>query len=493
MERECIKILQIEDNPGDVRLIKEMLKESRRIEYIFEYVDNLKSGMRRISEGDIDVVILDLGLSEITGLETLKRLLSSDMAIPAVIVMTILDDEESGMDAVRSGAQDYLIKGEVDSGLLVRSILYSIERNEAKRKIQRANDELEGKVIERTKKLSETLKSLEEEIKIREEYERELKVKDNAIESSINPITMGDLQGNITYVNRAFLKLMNYDDKEKVIGRNGTSFWHAMNKAGEILETVKKGESWEGELVVKRENNTDFCCHLAANLVKDKSGIPRNIMASFIDISKQKKAEEALKKNLENIKSMMEASFRALSAVVNLRDTYTGRHQKRVTQLTLEIAKKMNLNSEQISILRYASMVHDVGKIRISSEILNKPGKLSDLQISFIHEHPVIGRDLFKKVEFASPIAEIIYQHHERMDGSGYPEGLKGDKIMLEAKIIAVADVVEAMSSHRPYRPSLGIEKALKEIEDNSGRLYDPQVVDACVDLFRSEKFKFEG
>jgi putative nucleotidyltransferase with HDIG domain len=158
----------------------------------------------------------------------------------------------------------------------------------------------------------------------------------------------------------------------------------------------------------------------------------------------------------------------------------------------MAIAEKMQLDPERVDTLRLAALVHDVGKIQVPSEILNKPGKLSDLEMSLIKEHPTAGWKLFRDIEFTHPLAEIIYQHHERLDGSGYPRGLKNGEILLEAKILAVADVVEAMSSHRPYRQALGIDAALEEIEKNAGKLYDPEVVKNCIKLFREDGFAFK-
>jgi len=160
--------------------------------------------------------------------------------------------------------------------------------------------------------------------------------------------------------------------------------------------------------------------------------------------------------------------------------------------LATAIAKEINLSQDKIEGVRIASLIHDIGKIGIPTEILSKPTKLSDIEFSLIKEHPQIGHDILKSNDFSHPIAQIILQHHERLNGSGYPNNLKGDKILPEAKIIAVADVIEAMSSHRPYRPALGNDKALEEISQNKGILYDPDIVDACMKLFKEKEFKFE-
>jgi HD-GYP domain-containing protein (c-di-GMP phosphodiesterase class II) len=153
----------------------------------------------------------------------------------------------------------------------------------------------------------------------------------------------------------------------------------------------------------------------------------------------------------------------------------------------------MNLTQDQQDGLRLAGIVHDIGKISIPSEILSKPGKLTEIEYRLIKIHPESGYDILKDIEFTYPVAEIVLQHHERINGSGYPKGLKGAEILLEARVLAVADVVEAMASHRPYRPALGIEKALEEISQNRGVIYDPEAVDACLKLFREKGYTMEG
>jgi HD-GYP domain-containing protein (c-di-GMP phosphodiesterase class II) len=187
----------------------------------------------------------------------------------------------------------------------------------------------------------------------------------------------------------------------------------------------------------------------------------------------------------------LEDALEALAAMTELRDPYTAGHQRRVGELASSIARNMGLPTEQVHAIHLAGVVHDVGKIHIPSEILSKPGKLTPLEFEMLKTHAQAGYDILKSVDFPWPIAEMVLQHHERIDGSGYPHGLKGEEILLEAKIIAVADVVEAMSSHRPYRAALGIDMALDEITKNRDVLYDPQAVDTCVSLFRDEQFKF--
>ncbi len=200
-----------------------------------------------------------------------------------------------------------------------------------------------------------------------------------------------------------------------------------------------------------------------------------------------------LEKSLEKMQRILMQSVTALAAALSTRDPYTAEHQKKVVRLASAIAAEIGLSRDQIEGLEVAGNLHDIGKIHVPLEILSKPGKLTEIEFSYVKTHSQSGYDIIKDIEFPWPVAEVLLQHHERLDGSGYPRGLSGDQILLEARIIAVADVVEAMASHRPYRPALGIEPALEEITKHKGVLYDPAVVEACCRLFREREFGWEG
>ena len=181
----------------------------------------------------------------------------------------------------------------------------------------------------------------------------------------------------------------------------------------------------------------------------------------------------------------------ALISALEMRDPYTAGHQRRVTQLACAIGKELGFSEEQTEGMRMIGFLHDIGKIAVPAEILTKPGKISEHEFSLIKTHVEAGFNILKEIHFPCPVAEAIAQHHERLDGSGYPKGLSGPDILIQARILAVADVVEAMASHRPYRPGLGIKKALEEITEKKGILYDPQVVEACIKLFTEKGFEF--
>jgi putative two-component system response regulator len=201
----------------------------------------------------------------------------------------------------------------------------------------------------------------------------------------------------------------------------------------------------------------------------------------------------SLQESEERLKKTLLESVSAVAAMVELRDPYTAGHQKRVASIGDAIGRELGLPETQIEGINLAAVVHDVGKISIPSEILSKPGKLSELELALIRQHPEMGYEIIKGIDFPWPIAQTVRQHHERLDGSGYPLGLSGDKILIEARILAVADTIEAMASHRPYRPSLGIDKALSEIEKNLENRFDTEVVNAALILFRKKGFTLDG
>jgi putative nucleotidyltransferase with HDIG domain len=195
---------------------------------------------------------------------------------------------------------------------------------------------------------------------------------------------------------------------------------------------------------------------------------------------------------LTEFRNTIDAVIYAVTEMLGSRDPYTARHQQRVASLAMSIAAELGLSEWRVSGIYIAGLLHDIGKVAAPSEILNKPGHITDNEFEIIKGHCRLGSEILSKVEFPWPITTMILQHHERLNGSGYPEGLSGDRIILEARILGVADVVEAMSSHRPYRPSLGLDKALEEIERSRGILYDTRIVTACLKLLRRNESEFE-
>jgi PAS domain S-box-containing protein/putative nucleotidyltransferase with HDIG domain len=253
-----------------------------------------------------------------------------------------------------------------------------------------------------------------------------------------------------------------------------------------IRETQQKGEELQPiEVAVTCKDGSVRYVMMTGAIVSNR------VVAMFSDVTKRREAEEELKYGYHQLQETFISTVNALASTVEMKDPYTAGHQRWTTQLACAIAEEMGLSIDQIEGMRMAGLIHDIGKLNIPAEILSKPGRLSDIQYQMVKVHPKIGCDILREIKFPWPVAEIVRQHHERFDGSGYPEGLAGNAIILEARILAVADVVEAMASHRPYRVAHGIERAIEEISQNKGILFDPDVVDACLMVFE-KGFKFD-
>ena len=269
----------------------------------------------------------------------------------------------------------------------------------------------------------------------------------------------------------------------------------AMKTLSEVMELEKIEhreitESRTLQLEMRRKDGTTVWTEVKFSFIRDEDQRPVGILGVTRDITERKQAEEKLQQTLESLRKAFGATIQVMVSAVEMRDPYTAGHQIRSADLARAIATEMGLPQDKIDGIRMAGSIHDIGKLSIPAEILSKPTKLTEIEFSLIKEHSQSGYEMLKDVESPWPLAQIVYQHHERMDGSGYPRNLKGDEILMEARIMAVADVVEAMASHRPYRPGLGIDAALDEIEKNKGIFYDNAVADACLKLFREKGYQ---
>ena len=301
-----------------------------------------------------------------------------------------------------------------------------------------------------------------------------------------------DEKSRVLDINSRFSELFGYKVKEIKGNDINSGIIHPLDKIEEAKRLTKK--SIKGyinyDTIRKKKDGTLFPVSISGSSVLI-DGRTKGRIILYQDITQRKQAEQKIKQGYEKLQKTMEATIYTISKIIETRDPYTAGHQNTVSQLAVAIAQEMKLPEDKIEGIRIAALIHDIGKINIPAEILSKPSKLNGMEFSLIKNHPKVGYDILRKIDFSWPVAKIVLQHHEKIDGSGYPQGLKGEKILLEAKIIGVADVVEAMSSHRPYRPALGIDKALEEISQNRGILYDPEVVDICFKLFKEKDFKF--
>jgi PAS domain S-box-containing protein/putative nucleotidyltransferase with HDIG domain len=331
-------------------------------------------------------------------------------------------------------------------------------------------------------------KQMEQELRESEEHYRAV------IESQIDLISRYLPDTTLTFVNDAYCQFYG-KTREELIGHSFLSmvapeFHELILKETENL--VKDSRPISGEYLNYRQDGTECWIQWVVQGIADENGRVVELQAVGRDITERRRAEEALQRSYEQLQETLITTVNALASIVEMKDRYTAGHQPRATQLACAIAEEMGLPEEQIEGIRMAGLIHDIGKIMVPAEILNKPGPITELQFDMIKMHPQAGFDILKDIKFPWPVAQIVLQHHERMDGSGYPQGLCGEEILLEARILAVANVVEAMVSHRPYRAAHDIKEILAEISKNKGILYDPVVVDACLKLFNEKRFTFD-
>ncbi len=357
---------------------------------------------------------------------------------------------------------------------------------------------MEKLVAKRARELELMNRKLQRELYERKNAEEEARQSRQQLDNlqATAPVIMCrlDLKGKVLYVNKKFEEVTGYS-KDEIVGKYWPRLGLMPTDTGALIRRMKK------KLLGKPASPMEVTIRCKDGQLKYVSGIGELIRENgrligfqviAQDITQRKLAEKQAEGSTRRLLKALGDMVEAMAITVELRDPYTAGHQRRVAQLACAIAKDMGLSEDQLRGIRFAGIIHDIGKIRVPSEILTHPNGLTEAEMGIIRTHPLVGYEILKNIEFPWPIAQAVLQHHERINGSGYPSGLLNEDIIVEAKILAVADVVEAMASHRPYRPSLGIDQALDEIKTNRGKLYDPVAVDSCVKLFNKKGFKLE-
>ncbi|MES9898370.1 MAG: HD domain-containing phosphohydrolase [Sedimenticola sp.] len=454
------EILVVDDILENIKLLRDLLGGKG---YKVRPATNGARALAAVKGRNPDLILLDIRMPGMDGFEVCKRLQKDDQTkdIPIIFVTASVETSEV-IKGFHLGAVDYITKPFHEEEVLAR-VGTHLELSQMRKNLQ-------GMVDFSTKELQQS------ESKYR-----------TLFESSSDAIMLLDKQGFLD-CNAATLKVFGYASHDEFLDRHpgdispptqpdgGSSVVAADEKIASAYQDGTNFFEW----IHRRSNGDDFPAEVQlTRLTLDGKEV---LQATVRDITERKQAEELVKESLVG-------TIAAVSKAIEARDPYTAGHQQRVSSLAVSIAREMGLGVDRIEGIRLGASIHDIGKIHLPAEILSKPTKLNDMEYSFIKSHPQVGYDILKDIKFPWPIAEIAHQHQERLDGTGYPQGLKGDQICLEARIVAVADVIEAMSSHRPYRPSLGIEKALEEAEQGSGRLYDPEAVRCCVRLFREKGY----
>jgi PAS domain S-box-containing protein len=310
------------------------------------------------------------------------------------------------------------------------------------------------------------------------------------IRTAMDGFWLTDMKGHFVDVNDAYCNLIGYS-RDELLNMSIKDI-EAIEKPEDVAERIRKIEKIGCDSFESRHRRKDggiVDVEISINYLAVGGG---RTCVFIRDITERKRMEEELKNSVEKFKKTMEGVIQVIASIVEVRDPYTAGHQRRVADLACAIAKEMDFSQERVEEIHMAALIHDIGKIYVPAEILSKPSRLTEIEFSMIKSHPQVSYDILMSVEFPWPICKVVLQHHERMNSSGYPGGLPGEDITFGARILAVADVVEAMASHRPYRPSLGIDKALEEISKNKGILYDTGVADACLRLFNEKGFRLD-
>ncbi|HPS21007.1 MAG TPA: response regulator [Candidatus Omnitrophota bacterium] len=458
-----VYILIVEDNPDHAELASFTL-EKNLYECETVVVRTMGECLDLLKARKFDVILVDYYLQGADGLMVIEGIRGINEDVP-IIVVTGLGTENVAVEAMRRGAYDYIVKSPGYLELLPITV-------------------------------SKALK-IYEDAKNHRKREEEIQEKDEQYRTLVDNINIGVFRGTLgkkagfLEANHTLAKIFGYASLNDFMKKDMSVFFSAeKDLAGFLEKTIQQGFVKDEVYCAKKADGCDIWVSITVKVQRSSNGDIKWVDGTVEDITARKTTEDALANSMERLKNFFIELVEVLAATSEIRDPFTAGHQKRVAELACRIGQELGLSEEQIQIVHMCSLIHDIGKIQVPIEVLINPRKLTDLEFKMIKMHSRVGFDILKSVNAPWPLARVILQHHERINGSGYPDGLKGDDILLEAKIVAVSDVVEAMASHRPYRPALGIEKALDEIRQNRGTLYEPKVVDACLKIF-AEGFKF--
>jgi len=469
-------ILVVDDEKPIRRLIGEMLEMS---DYNCTLAGSASEAGEFLKKERFELILCDIDMPESSGLDFIRHALK-EYPDTAAVMVTALDDSLTAEVALEGGAYDYIIKP-FDRNRLLISVANALRRRQLEMDNRAHRESLEDEVQKRTAALRQ------EEARLRAIFEA-------AEHVSFIMIDHNGTEPHILEFSPGAERMLGYSSKE-VIGQPATMLHlpkDVIKLQGDGAGTHESNVGFTGELTLTRRSGEQLPVLFTTYPIFSAQGDVAATLLVSIDISERMKAEEELQDSMSRWRKALEGSIHAMALTVEIRDAYTAGHQERVVHLAAAVAREMGLSENMVAGLRMAAMIHDIGKVSVPAEILSKPGRINEIEFDLIRMHPKVGYDILKSIEFPWPIARIVLQHHERMDGSGYPGGLAGPEILLEAKILGVADVVEAMASHRPYRPALGLYEALEEISKNKGILYDGDVVSACLKVFEEEGFSFD-
>lgn len=453
-----IRLLIIDDSLDDALLLVRQLKKGG-YNLTYEQVDTAETMNEAIDNKEWDAIICDYSMPNFSMHAALDLYKKKQLDIPFIIVSGTISDE-TAVAAMKAGAHDYVIKDNLA------------------RLIPAMDRELRETKVRHERRLAEY-----QLINSEEKYR-------TLFEESRDAIYIGAKKDKFIDFNPSTTDLFGYS-KEEMLGMSTKDIFVNPNEYHKLKEEIeRKGSVRDFEAKLYKRNGSKMDCLITSTVRRSKNGNIIGYQGIIRDISELVSSQKKLQKTLEKLQKALGGTIQAMALTVETRDPYTAGHQRRVSNLACAIAREMGVPQNQIQGIHFAGIIHDIGKISVPGEILSKPGKISSHELGIIKEHPRSGHNILKTVDFPWPIAQIVLQHHEKMDGSGYPDGIFGDEILLESRILSVADVIEAMSSHRPYRPTLGVDVALREVQQNKNVLYDPDVVDACLRLFNERGYR---
>lgn len=461
-----MKVLYVEDETNDADLVKREL--AKKAPYIdIKIVESLSEARRHLLENEhYDLVLADLHLPDGTGLDLLREIRTREIPV-AVVILTGHGDEETVVSVIKAGADDYLPKRLGFTEFLPQTLEDAFKRFDIDRALR-----------------ARPLRVLYAEHDTTDIDLTRRHIKSSARHIELDIATSGK---------EALQKLPNSPEAPCPWDVVLLDYRLPGENAFDVLKTIRLERKLDLPVVLVTGQGDEEIAAQALRLgaadyiVKNSNYLHRlpALVESAYNSARAEREKVALQQSEKRYKELFEGMLLSLGKLTEIRDPYTSGHQQRVAELAVRIARRMGLESDRIEGIHAAGILHDIGKLTIPAEILTKPAKLNELEYSLVKVHPQTGYDILKGIEFPWPLPEMVLQHHERLDGSGYPQGLSGEDIMLEARILAVADVVEAMSSFRPYRAALGMDEALAEIRRGAGTLYDEEVVAACIEVIK--------
>ncbi|MDM8548134.1 response regulator [Candidatus Venteria ishoeyi] len=451
MSTDALHIMLVEDNPDDAQLIQEMLIDAALEIADLKICEHLASALEQLKTRQFDIILLDLSLPDSQGLQTIQYIFEHSATLP-IVVLTGNCNEAQANQAVKLGAQDYLLKDQLNGILLSHAIRYAIERQQ-----------------------------LMEELRDNEQRYRGL------FEGESDAVLVFDAETfQVEDANQAMRELLGYTQNELIFCGITQLCCTPQQIQALLVDDIQRKERVSiPDQALQHKDGT--LVRVEISLGSYRQSGQRKVVASMRDISERLEAEAQRKHYLEQQRQTLFQTVEVMALTLEKRDPYTAGHQKRVAKIATIIATQMGWSSQRIQGLYLGGLIHDIGKIYIPAEILNRSGVLSKLEMKLIRSHPQVGYDIVKEVKFPWPVAEMVRQHQERYDGSGYPLGLKGNEILPEGHILGVADVIEAMVSHRPYRPAKTMEATIEEVHSQRGLRYAPEVVDAVLSLYQQD------